>query len=121
MTGNDVTKKRMNRREFLRFGGLVMVALGALLAGCRPAPGTEPSPQTSTDADSQIAVATATPMVQQSATATPTVQQSVRVACPFGRVNDPYPGRCKAYRDSNNDGYCDYSMPGSGNVPARES
>ncbi len=30
-------------------------------------------------------------------------------ACPKGLVNDPYPGRCRLYRDTNNSGYCDLS------------
>ena len=46
------------------------------------------------------------------------VQQESGVACPFGVVNDPYPGRCRHYRDSNGDGYCDYSVEGSGSSPS---
>ena len=42
------------------------------------------------------------------------MNQASGVACPFGLVNDPYPGRCKHYRDSNGDGICDYSVAGSG-------
>ena len=37
------------------------------------------------------------------------------VACPRGMVNDPYPGRCRHYVDADGDGFCDYSVPGSGN------
>lgn len=37
------------------------------------------------------------------------------VACPYGRINDPYPGRCRFYTDMDGDGICDYSVPGSGN------
>jgi hypothetical protein len=29
--------------------------------------------------------------------------------CPFGMVNDPYPGQCSNYIDSDNSGYCDHS------------
>jgi hypothetical protein len=29
--------------------------------------------------------------------------------CPYGRVNDPYPGQCSSYVDSNGSGYCDFS------------
>jgi hypothetical protein len=43
------------------------------------------------------------------------VQQQGGVACPRGLVNDPYPGQCRNYTDSNGDGICDYSVPGSGN------
>jgi hypothetical protein len=30
--------------------------------------------------------------------------------CPFGLVNDPYPGRCGRYIDADNNGFCDYSQ-----------
>jgi hypothetical protein len=30
--------------------------------------------------------------------------------CPYGLVNDPYPGRCFRYVDTNNDGICDRSQ-----------
>ncbi len=33
------------------------------------------------------------------------------VACPFGLVNDPYPGRCRRYVDKNRNGICDLSEP----------
>ena len=48
-----------------------------------------------------------------------TVQEGV--ACRFGIVNDFYPGQCHHYRDSNGDGLCDYSIPGSGDVTERSS
>jgi len=31
--------------------------------------------------------------------------------CPLGEVNDPYPGKCGLYTDTDNDGICDYSQP----------
>ncbi|XRO76309.1 hypothetical protein ACO3VM_05840 [Methanocaldococcus sp. 10A] len=31
--------------------------------------------------------------------------------CPFGMVNDPYPGKCRMYIDTNHDGICDHSEP----------
>jgi len=36
------------------------------------------------------------------------------VACPYGLVNDPYPGQCRRYVDLNGDGICDLSALGSG-------
>jgi hypothetical protein len=42
-------------------------------------------------------------------------QQQGGVACPRGLINDPYPGRCRHYTDHDGDGFCDYSVPGSGN------
>lgn len=31
--------------------------------------------------------------------------------CPLGLENDPYPGQCGLYTDTDNDGICDYSQP----------
>ncbi|MFN2251989.1 MAG: DUF4405 domain-containing protein [Anaerolineae bacterium] len=42
--------------------------------------------------------------------------QAQGVACRFGIVDDPYPGRCRHYVDSNGDGICDHSVLGSGTV-----
>jgi hypothetical protein len=52
-------------------------------------------------------------------TPTPSVPQpQAGVACPFGLVNDPYPGQCRRYVDGNGDGICDLSELGSGlNAP----
>ncbi len=40
---------------------------------------------------------------------TPTPQP--QTACPYGLVNDPYPGKCKWYVDADNNGICDLSEP----------
>jgi hypothetical protein len=32
-------------------------------------------------------------------------------ACPYGLVNDPYPGECRRYVDANGNGLCDLSEP----------
>lgn len=34
--------------------------------------------------------------------------------CPFGKVNDPFPGSCARFLDSDNDGICDHSQPAPG-------
>lgn len=34
--------------------------------------------------------------------------------CPYGRINDPYPGQCELYVDTNSDRLCDYSQPEGG-------
>ena len=47
--------------------------------------------------------------------------QGSGVACPRGLVNDPYPGQCHHYVDADGDGYCDYSVAGSGSVTAGSS
>ena len=31
--------------------------------------------------------------------------------CPYGNVNDEYPGECSRYIDTDNDGICDHSQP----------
>jgi len=31
--------------------------------------------------------------------------------CPYGLVNDPYPGECNKYIDTDDDGICDHSQP----------
>lgn len=31
--------------------------------------------------------------------------------CPFGETNEPFPGTCVRYRDTDNDGICDLSQP----------
>ncbi|MDD1677512.1 MAG: hypothetical protein LUQ40_07240, partial [Methanomicrobiales archaeon] len=32
------------------------------------------------------------------------------ITCPFGLVNDPYPGQCSRYVDANGNGFCDLSQ-----------
>jgi hypothetical protein len=86
----------MSRRAFLATGGVVMVAAGLVAAGYR--------------ALANVASAGGS----QSDSAVATGGQESGVACPFGVTNDPYPGRCRHYVDSNGDGICDYSVPGSG-------
>lgn len=42
------------------------------------------------------------------------IQSSLAVSwdsCPFGLENDPYPGECGRYIDTNQDGICDLSQP----------
>jgi hypothetical protein len=92
----DATSGGLSRRAFLAFGGAATVVVTALVAGYK--------------AISDASVARASPSGSQ-LTAT---SQEGGVACPFGLVNDPYPGRCRYYRDSNSDGICDYSVAGSG-------
>ena len=35
--------------------------------------------------------------------------------CPYGMVNDTYPGECGKYIDTNNNGICDHSEPAPNN------
>lgn len=62
-------------------------------------------------------MATATPdaTTESSATAEATAEATataaVVVACPFGILNDPFPGQCNRYCDLNNNAICDLSEP----------
>ncbi len=38
--------------------------------------------------------------------------QVIQRACPFGLLNDPYPGECNLYVDADKDGICDLSQSG---------
>jgi hypothetical protein len=94
--GGEVSRP-LSRRAFLALGGTAAVVSGLIAAGYK--------------AVFQVSPAGAS----QTASLVSQEQQESRVACPFGLVDDPYPGRCRRYRDSNGDGICDYSVPGSGN------
>lgn len=86
----------MSRRAFLALSGAAAAVTGLAVAGYKVVsdPGTAVASQDSgADARSEPAGG---------------------VACPFGVVNDPYPGRCRHYVDSDGDGVCDYSVAGSG-------
>ena len=96
MAYGNASGNSLSRRSFLALGGAATIVAGALVAGYRA---IRAETAEASQSDSQIAA------VQQ---------QEGGVACPFGLVNDPYPGRCKHYRDSNGDGICDYSVTGSG-------
>jgi hypothetical protein len=86
----------LSRRAFLALGGAVTLVAAAVAAGYKAIVDTDTA-EASLSSNQQTAAA-----------------QASGVACPFGLVNDPYPGRCRHYRDSNGDGYCDYSVAGSG-------
>ena len=60
-----------------------------------------------------------TPVPPQESPVTPP-PDSQGVACPFGLVNDPYPGECKRYVDTNGNGFCDLSELGSGENKVEE-
>lgn len=93
----------ITRRAFLAIGGAVAVAAGLAAAGYKAI----------ATAASENSQATGTITGTTAATG-----QTGGVACPFGLVNDPSPGRCHHFVDSDGDGYCDYSIAGSGSVTA---
>lgn len=42
--------------------------------------------------------------------ATSTVSTSCATTCPYGMLNDPFPGQCSRYMDISGDGFCDLSQ-----------
>jgi hypothetical protein len=91
--------RSLSRRAFLAFGGAATAAIFAAIAGYKAIlDASRAEASGSSESSDQLA----------------TTQQESGIACPFGVVNDPYPGRCRHYRDSNDDGICDYSVSGSG-------
>ena len=116
----------MNRRAFIKLCGCAGCGVLLTVAGCgRPetvstaeqdladsaaSPTATPEPAATavatTAAGSEPAAAAATPVA--AATALP---RTGKVACPKGLYWDSYPGRCRLYRDTNGNGYCDWSEP----------
>ena len=96
----------ISRRAFLSIGGAVAVAAGLAAAGYKALASA------ASTGDGQTISAS-----QGSSLIAGTVQTS-GVACPRGLVNDPSPGQCRHFIDSDGDGYCDYSVAGSGSVTA---
>lgn len=45
------------------------------------------------------------------------VEGSCATSCPYGLVNDPYPGQCPRYTDLNGDGFCDFSQTSDSIAP----
>lgn len=88
-----MSENRCTRRRFLVMVGTLCA--GAACAGCAGAlvdANTANAPNTSTTSDTSS-----------------TSSSTVGARCPKGMVNDPYPGRCHSYRDTNGNGYCDLS------------
>jgi hypothetical protein len=75
---------------------------------------SEPPTQEGTDVLSEDAEQAGQQGDDSAAEAEEPLQQLSGVACPRGVAYDPFPGQCRHYTDSDNDGFCDYSIPGSG-------
>ena len=122
--------KNISRRKFILTGSgtLLMLALG----GCNKKDDGQSVSQVEQDIDPtrETSEVLATPNgipsenekeAQDQVLNTPTVaaketieesqteKQPQRLVCPKGMINDPYPGMCKLYVDSNGNGICDYS------------
>ena len=52
---------------------------------------------------------TPSPLSEPTPGVTPTNRP--QTACPYGLVNDPYPGECRSYVDEQGNGICDLSEP----------
>jgi hypothetical protein len=81
--------------------------------------GAEPDSGGEATADEPLAVASGGDGADkggdgEAAAETAEPDQELGVACPFGLLNDPHPGRCRRYIDRDQDGICDYSVLGSG-------
>jgi hypothetical protein len=102
----------------LRLGGSAALAepAGPTSAPATPETTTGQPEATAAPASAATAQPTATAKATQPAatkTPTPASQTKPVTACPFGLVNDKYPGRCRRYVDRNGNGYCDLSEPQS--------
>jgi hypothetical protein len=123
--GGTTACRGMNRRDFLRLGGMAAASVGLAVVGYKALLATEPA-ETSQDNTSNRPLPIVTQQSSQTevevgagqsvttATATPTVVPTESppegsVACPRGRGHCPYPGHCRRYVDANNDGFCDYT------------
>ena len=119
----------ISRRRFLALSSLALLSGGLVCIGCGQgsAQDTSDSPGTVDSVTEKAVVAVgatlgaaqqATPMStlapsdteMPTAIAQPTEVEMV-VDCPFGRINDEYPGRCRRYVDKNDNGICDLSEP----------
>lgn len=118
---STTTTRRINRRGLLYLALLAVAIVALALAGCSQSPAAatdSPKDQVSPTLTRQPAVAES-PTVGAAATPTLPPDAAQGVACAAGVVNDPYPGHCKRYVDANNNGLCDLSELGSGNVEPR--
>jgi hypothetical protein len=126
----EAGRGKMNRRDFLRLSGVAVVSAGLGVLGYRairtagpadavqtaeqdhalPPAEDRPSLQETETEESQLLP---TPTPQVAPTAAPS-ESPACVACPYGLVDDPYPGQCRRYRDISGNGICDLSEPGSG-------
>lgn len=106
MEDQALLDRTMTRRRFLVLGGSALLA--TVLSGCLK------DNRTVTDADT-VNVTPVSPgaPVTATATAAPTTSPTRAASrCPRGLINDPYPGSCRHYIDSNHNGLCDYSEVG---------
>ncbi len=84
----------------------------AQASGTTPQSSTTTAPSSGTSAQSSSATAQSSDATGQSDTvAGQSTSQQTCSSCPKGVTYDAYPGRCHQYRDTDGDGYCDYSIP----------
>jgi hypothetical protein len=98
----------MSRRAFLALGGATAVVVGLAAAGYKAIAQAVSGGDDETDSTASLG----------NGTASGSARQASGVACPRGLTNDPYPGQCRHYVDSDGDGICDYSVAGTGSNTA---
>ncbi len=91
----------LSRRAFLALSGMAVAAAGGVLIGYKVASDTAAAEA------GEGSSLTAEP--SQANSLQTMTQTGTCIACRHGLVNDPYPGRCRDYVDSDGDGFCDYS------------
>ena len=117
----------MKRRGFLQICGGIGGGALLLLTGCaRVSQEVDELPEIETTADPTPTAVPDSVDATKEATTTPTAVKPIAtltvsapvdttatgsVRCPRGLLWDPYPGRCRHYRDTNGNGYCDWSEP----------
>ena len=116
----EVLSNRMGRRAFLRLGGLGVIVAGLAVLGSQALVSADAVGADQPDASgapssgkaekgSESETSGGQPSELETRIEQPSEPRS-RVACPFGVINDAYSGRCRRYRDSNGNGYCDLSQ-----------
>jgi hypothetical protein len=88
---------------------IAMLVSTGLATGCSAATTAISAAGSDTSASSTSVASEATSVTSQ-ATSSAASSSSVWNSCPKGLTNDPYPGECSRYVDSDSDGICDLSQ-----------
>ena len=101
----------LSRRAFLAAAGTT-AAVAGLLGVATAILDTDLAGASAADqADTVLVEAGSTEQESTDLAEASTTMRGANVACPRGLVDDPYPGRCHHYVDTNGDGFRDYSAP----------
>jgi hypothetical protein len=97
------------RRWAPALAAMAMLTSTGLAAGCGASAASTDATGSGTAASSTSVTSEATSAASQ-ATSSAASSSAVWNSCPKGITNDPYPGECSRYVDSNSDGICDLSQ-----------